>query len=76
MTSFDAVWKTLVIPGEYDAMDALDKERWRGAVEAAYRAGVSDATERAAKLFDVPAGIHGEAEDWSREAAALIRGTT
>ena len=49
---FDAVWRSLPIPGEYDAMDDLDKARWRGVVEAAYLAGVRQATDRAARICD------------------------
>ncbi len=32
-------WKTLAIPGEFDAMDATDQGRWRGVIEQAYNAG-------------------------------------
>lgn len=37
--TFDELWPTLVIPGEYDMMDACDKERWRGVIEQAFEAG-------------------------------------
>ena len=29
---FAAIWNSLVIPGEYDAMDDTDKNRWRGVI--------------------------------------------
>ena len=29
---FAAIWKSLVIPGEFDAMDETDKNRWRGVI--------------------------------------------
>ena len=29
---FSAIWKSLVIPGEFDAMDETDKNRWRGVI--------------------------------------------
>jgi len=29
---FSAIWKSLVIPGEFDAMDDTDKNRWRGVI--------------------------------------------
>ena len=32
--------------------------------------------ERIAQMFDVPPHIHGEAEEWSRAAAARIREAT
>ena len=43
----DDYWKTLAIPGEFDAMDATDQGRWRGVIEQAYalgrRAGMTEA---------------------------------
>lgn len=36
---FDTAWPTLVIPGEFDAMDATDQGRWRGALQQAFNAG-------------------------------------
>lgn len=36
-------------------------------------AAVSAERERLAQLFDMPATMHGEAEDWCREVAARIR---
>ena len=41
MSTFADLWPTLPIPAEYDAMDALDQERWRGVVELAYIAGAT-----------------------------------
>ena len=41
--TFDEVWKTLPIPGEYDAMDACDQGRWRGVLEVAFEAGMKSA---------------------------------
>lgn len=41
--------------------------------QAALDAAVAAERERCAQLFDVPAGINGEAEDWARAAAARIR---
>lgn len=48
--AFDALWPTLPIPGEFDAMDACDRARWRGAIEAAFLAGakLADRAARAA----------------------------
>ena len=34
--TFEALWTTLPIPGEFDAMDACDQERWRGVVRLAF----------------------------------------
>jgi len=42
MKPFDDLWPTLPIPGEYDTMDPLDQERWRGVIEAAYLAGYDE----------------------------------
>ena len=36
--TFDDLWKTLPLPGEYDAMDACDQGRWRMVVEVAFSA--------------------------------------
>lgn len=41
MMTFNDVWKTLPIPGEYDAMDDCDKARWRGVIESAYNIGTT-----------------------------------
>ena len=40
-SNFDALWPTLPVPGEYDAMDACDQARWRGLCELAYLAGLA-----------------------------------
>ena len=44
MSTFADLWPTLPIPAEYDAMDAVDQERWRAVVELAFGAG--EASER------------------------------
>lgn len=47
MKTFDDAWPTLPIPGEFDAMDALDQLRWRLAIELAYHLGCTHALEQA-----------------------------
>lgn len=42
-SDFDAVWRTLPVPGEYDSMDAFDQQRWRGIARAAFDAGLAAA---------------------------------
>ncbi len=37
--AFELVWLTLPVPGEFDAMDVCDQDRWRDVVEAAFLAG-------------------------------------
>ena len=37
---FDEVWKSLPIPGEYDAMDEFDQQRWHDVVYLAWCRGV------------------------------------
>ena len=39
--TFEELWKTLPIPGEYDSMDECDQGRWRGVVHLAFSAGAS-----------------------------------
>ena len=57
-----------------ESMTTDNNDEWTTEdVANAYEAGARHATEACAKLFDVPESIHGEAEDWSRSAAALIR---
>jgi hypothetical protein len=54
MKSFDDLWLELPIPGEFDAMDKLDQERWRGVIKDAFDAGASmhDTRTRSQKLAD------------------------
>ena len=37
--TFDELWPTLAIPGEYDAMDECDKARWRNVIRCAFEVG-------------------------------------
>ena len=37
--TFDELWPTLAIPGEYDAMDETDRARWRNVIRCAFEAG-------------------------------------
>lgn len=43
---FDDVWMTLPIPGEFDAMDQCDQQRWRSVMQQAYAAGALAERER------------------------------
>lgn len=50
----DQVWPLVAIPGEFDAMDACDQQRWRAAVrqafEIGYRSGLANAPDRAPQI--------------------------
>lgn len=37
--TFDDIWPTLPIPGEYDIMDECDQQRWRWVLNIAYMRG-------------------------------------
>ena len=37
--TFDELWPTLPIPGEYDAMDGFDRRRWHEVIKQAFEAG-------------------------------------
>lgn len=45
------------------------RHRYRDLIEAT----INKTVEEIATMFDIPSEIHGEAEDWSRAAAAKIR---
>ncbi len=40
--TFDELWPTLAIPGEYDAMDETDRARWRNVIRHAFEADTED----------------------------------
>ncbi len=42
--SFNTLWPTLVLPGEFDAMDALDQMRWKDVIRTAFEAGIRIST--------------------------------
>lgn len=50
--TFDDLWPTLVIPGEFDAMDDCDQRRWRGVLQQAFDAGIADERERCAVIAE------------------------
>lgn len=54
MTQFDTALAKIAIPGEYDAMDACDRERWdsvlRQVWEAAIDAGAAVCDDKAASF--------------------------
>lgn len=50
--AFEATWRTLPIPGDYDAMDATDQMMWRAVVEMAHAAGAAWAARECVKECD------------------------
>ena len=46
--TFDDLWPALAMPGEFDAMDQCDQQRWRGVLQQAFDAGQTDAQRTAA----------------------------
>lgn len=42
---FDVVLKTIVLPGEFDILDATDRSRWLGALQQSYDAGRNKAEQ-------------------------------
>ena len=38
-TEFEDLWPTLIIPAEYDSMDAIDQQCWRIVLRQAFEAG-------------------------------------
>ena len=70
--TFDDLWLKLPIPGEFDAMDALDQERWRGVIEDAFEAGASsrDTRTRSQKLSD--AGFTRRPSLWAIQAREVL----
>lgn len=77
--TFEKLWPMLAIPGEYDAMDAVDKARWRNVLRQAFDAARREEREACAKLVD-PSGRAGGASTQSdqayyerRKIAAAIR---
>jgi hypothetical protein len=68
--TFDELWKTLPIPGEFDAMDQFDQQRWRGVIEAVFNAARESAIEDALKACsDCAAGCY-DVGDGDGQAAA------
>ena len=51
--TFDAVWPSLVIPGEFDGMDQCDQSRWRGVLEQAFNLGRAAQAPRVRELCGV-----------------------
>ena len=43
--TFDELWPMLAIPGEFDAMDAADKTRWRNVIRQAFKEGAREERE-------------------------------
>ena len=54
--TFDELWPTLVIPGEFDAMDECDQQRWRGVLQQAYEAKLWPRDCRLCANFTTKAG--------------------
>ena len=69
--TFDELWTSLPIPGEYDAMDQCDKGRWRDVIERAFDAAVAAERERCAKLVETYPEWLGQ--NAAREIAYAIR---
>lgn len=67
--AFDDIWPTISIPGEFDAMDQCDQQRWRAAVEHAWTAGGDAERERCAKLCD---DYQSGGQDWAAAAASEL----
>lgn len=70
--TFDDLWIELPIPGEFDAMDACDQQRWRGVIEDAFEAGASirDTRTRSQKLAD--AGFTRRPSLWAMQAREVL----
>lgn len=71
--TFDELWPSLCIPGEFDAMDALDQQRWRGVLQQAFEAGASQSAIRARtsqKMTD--AGFTHRLGLWANQARAVL----
>lgn len=71
MSAFEKAWPTLCLPGEYDAMDACDQERWKGVTWQAWSA----ALEHAAKVCEYESDIAVEMghERFARYSAEMAR---
>lgn len=50
MSDFEKIWPRLMIPGEFDLMDATDQGRWRDALKQAYEAGLDEQAQELAAL--------------------------
>jgi hypothetical protein len=50
--TFNELWPTLAIPGEYDSMDGADQTRWRNVIRQAFKEGVMEEREACARIAD------------------------
>ena len=68
--NFEELWARLPIPGEFDAMDECDQNRWRSAVQSAAEIACYAERERCIRLFDNNPTPGKDCKEWAQAVIA------